>query len=60
MSIRVARALGVLVAPLCVLALCGGLAGCAGTERLPQCRGKVVPINLHTAAPARVSETDAH
>jgi hypothetical protein len=45
MSIRGARALGVLVAPLCVLALCGGLAGCAGTERLPQCQGRAVPIN---------------
>ena len=45
MSIGVARALGVLVAPLCVLALCGGLAGCAGTERLPQCQGRAVPIN---------------
>ena len=45
MSIRGARALGVLVAPLCVLALCGGLAGCAGTERLPQCKGRAVPIN---------------
>ena len=40
------RALGVLVAPLSVLALCGGLAGCASSaERLPQCQGRAVPIN---------------
>jgi len=37
-----------------VLALCGGLAGCAGTERVPQCQGKSVPINLAVPAAASI------
>ena len=50
MSIRVARALGVLVA----FAVGGGLAGCAGTERLPQCQGRAVPINAAVPAAAPI------
>jgi len=47
-----------------VLVVCAGLAGCAGSgERLPQCRGRSVPINVtssHVASTVPVSETDAH
>jgi hypothetical protein len=54
------RAVGVLVA----FAVCGWLAGCAGPgERLPQCKGRPVPINPPVpaaAAAAHVSEADAH
>lgn len=61
------------VAP--ALAACCGLAGCAGSgERLPECRGKSVPINSFVpaasasgrsvspavAATVHVSEVDAH
>jgi len=58
------RTVGVLVAPVYVLAVCAGLAGCAGSgERLPQCRGRSVPINVagsHVASTVSLSETDAH
>jgi len=58
------RTVGVLVAPACVLVVCAGLAGCAGSgERLPQCRGRSVPINVtssHVASTVPVSEIDAH
>ena len=55
------RPLGVLVA----LAACCWLAGCAGSgERLPECKGRAVPINsLVAAAPvaaAQGSAADAH
>jgi hypothetical protein len=47
MRARITRALGVLA----LVASCGGLAACAGSgERLPQCKGRRVPI--HAAAPA--------
>ena len=46
MRARITRALGVLA----LVATCGGLAACAGSgERLPQCKGRRVPI--HAAAP---------
>jgi hypothetical protein len=54
------RAVGVLVA----FAVFASVAGCAGSgERLPQCRGRSVPINVagsHVASTVSVSETDAH
>jgi hypothetical protein len=65
------RPVGLLVA----LSACCGLAGCAGSgERLPECRGKAVPINRFIPAAnasgraanpavvstAQVSEADAH
>jgi hypothetical protein len=47
MSKSCAAALGVWL----VLALGGGLAGCTGTgERLPECKGRAVPINAVPAA----------
>ncbi len=60
---------------LVVLAVCGWLAGCAGSaERLPECKGKAVPINrimpiagasgrsVHPAvgSVAQAGEPDAH
>jgi hypothetical protein len=46
MQARITRALGVLA----LVATCGGLTACAGSgERLPQCKGRRVPI--HVAAP---------
>jgi hypothetical protein len=46
------RPMGVLIALVLAMAACGALAGCAGSgERLPECRGKAVPINsLNPAA----------
>jgi hypothetical protein len=42
MSVRCARSMGVLV----VLATWGALSACAGSsERLPECKGRAVPIN---------------
>jgi hypothetical protein len=47
MGARVTRALGVLA----LVATCGGLAACAGSgERLPQCKGRRVPIHAAPAA----------
>jgi hypothetical protein len=47
MSKSDARPLGLLVA----LAACCWLAGCAGSgERLPECKGRAVPINSLVAA----------
>jgi hypothetical protein len=46
MGARITRTVGVLA----LVATCGGLAACAGSgERLPQCKGRRVPI--HAAAP---------
>ena len=71
MSMNASRPTGVLVA----LAACCWLAGCAGSaERLPECKGKAVPINRSiatagasgrsvnpaVASTAQVSEADAH
>jgi len=57
MHSSLARAAGVLAA----LAVCGGLAGCAGAERLPECRGKAVPINsfIPAAKPSGRAAPDA-
>jgi hypothetical protein len=42
MSVRCARSMGALV----VLATWGALSACAGSsERLPECKGRAVPIN---------------
>ncbi len=51
------RPLGVLVA----LAACYWLAGCAGSgERLPECKGRAVPINsLVASAPVVVPQGSA-
>jgi hypothetical protein len=47
MGARITRALGVLA----LVATCGGLAACAGSgERLPQCKGRRVPIHAAPAA----------
>ena len=47
MESRITRALGVLA----LVATCGGLAACAGSgERLPQCKGRRVPIHAAPAA----------
>jgi hypothetical protein len=58
------RAVGVLAALVYALALCGWLAGCAGSgERLPECKGKPVPINSPVPAVAsrvQVRASDAH
>ena len=58
------RPMGGLIALVLVIAACGGLAGCAGSgERLPECKGKSVPINRFipaAASTAHVSEVDAH
>lgn len=71
MSINAWRPAGVLVA----LAACCWLAGCAGSaERLPECKGKSVPINRFISmawasgrsvspavgSTARVTEANAH
>jgi len=71
----IARALGAWFAMAVALVACGWLAGCAGAERLPQCKGRAVPINslvpaaasigasgrsAPAAAAAPVSEADAH
>ena len=61
MSKSDSRPLGVLVA----LAACCWLAGCAGSgERLPECKGRAVPINSFVAAAPVVvpqgSAADAH
>ena len=57
------RPMGGLIALVLAMAACGGLAGCAGSgERLPECRGRSVPINSlipAAASTAHVSEVDA-
>ena len=57
MGARITRAVGVLA----LFATCGGLAACAGSgERLPQCKGRRVPIHAAlVAAPGPSAQESA-
>jgi predicted component of type VI protein secretion system len=58
------RAVGV-SAVIAAVAACVAMAGCAGSaQRLPECRGKAVPINVRAQVDAAAGSTgqasDAH